>query len=116
MLQLHQVFLNLLSNAAQAMGSGGRLCVRTERDDDFFVVRIRDTGSGISERIRNRIFEPFFTTKSRGGGLGLAIARRTIELHGGTIVLDCPTTGGTVMTVVLPRVTATEGSLTAATQ
>ena len=49
-------------------------------------------------------------------GLGLAIARRTIELHGGTIVLDCPTTGGTVMTVVLPRVTATEGSLTAATQ
>lgn len=48
------------------------------------------------------IFEPFFTTKARGGGLGLPIARRTAELHGGTLTLRCPPDGGTVMTLRLP--------------
>jgi len=48
------------------------------------------------------VFEPFFTTKARGGGLGLPIARRTAELHGGTLTLDCPAVGGTIVTMSLP--------------
>jgi signal transduction histidine kinase len=113
---LRATFLNLFLNAAQAMGGQGTIRVTVAADEHNNTITIADTGPGIPADIRDRVFEPFFTTKSRGGGLGLAIARRTIELHGGTIVLDCPTTGGTVMTVVLPRVTATEGSLTAAAQ
>jgi signal transduction histidine kinase len=48
------------------------------------------------------VLEPFFTTKARGGGLGLPIARRTAELHGGTLAFDCPADGGTVVTLTLP--------------
>jgi signal transduction histidine kinase len=66
------------------------------------VIQIRDTGPGIPEEIREQIFEPFFTTKARGGGLGLPIARRTVELHGGSLSLDCPADGGTVVTMTLP--------------
>ena len=65
-------------------------------------VEVRDGGPGIPEAVRARVFEPFFTTKARGGGLGLSIARRTVELHGGTVTLDCPASGGTVVTIHLP--------------
>jgi len=94
--------LNLLLNAAQAMGSDGRIVVRTSRDDGWSTIQVRDTGPGIPADIRDQVFEPFFTTKARGGGLGLPIARRTAELHGGTLTLDCPVSGGTVVTLSLP--------------
>jgi PAS domain S-box-containing protein len=95
--------LNLLLNAAQAMtGRGGRITVTTGRRRDMAVLEIRDTGPGIPAEIRDQIFEPFFTTKARGGGLGLPIARRTAELHGGAITLDAPADGGTIITVSLP--------------
>ena len=94
--------LNLLLNAAQAMAGRGRIDVATRRDDDRAVLEIRDTGPGIPADIRSQVFEPFFTTKSRGGGLGLPIARRTAELHGGSLTLDCPETGGTLISVRLP--------------
>ena len=95
--------LNLLLNAAQAMaGRGGRITVTTARQRDMAVLEIRDTGPGIPAEIRDQIFEPFFTTKARGGGLGLPIAKRTAELHGGAITLDAPADGGTVITVSLP--------------
>ena len=63
---------------------------------------VADSGPGVSEADRERVFDPFFTTKARGGGLGLPIARRTAELHGGSLVLDCPDSGGTVVTMRLP--------------
>jgi PAS domain S-box-containing protein len=94
--------LNLLLNAAQAMAGKGRIVVGTTREDGSAVVRISDTGPGIAPEIREQIFEPFFTTKARGGGLGLAIARRTAELHGGALTLECPPEGGTVLTMSLP--------------
>lgn len=99
---LRAVFLNLLLNAAQAMDGGGRIDVRGSSRHDRCRIEIADTGPGVPEDILDRIFEPFFTTKSRGGGLGLAIAKRTIELHGGTLVLTCPPEGGTVVSVDLP--------------
>jgi PAS domain S-box-containing protein len=94
--------LNLLLNATQAMGGRGAIVVATGRRGDEAILEVRDTGPGIPPDIRDQVFEPFFTTKSRGGGLGLPIARRTAELHGGTLTLDCPETGGTVVTITLP--------------
>ena len=95
--------LNLLLNAAQAMAaSGGHIAITTYRRDGMAVVEIRDSGPGIPDEIRDQIFEPFFTTKARGGGLGLPIARRTAELHGGTLALECPAAGGTIVTMSLP--------------
>jgi len=99
---LRATVLNLLLNAAQAMSGRGRIVVRTSREDGSAIVQMRDTGPGIPPEIREQIFEPFFTTKARGGGLGLPIARRTAELHGGSLTLECPGEGGTVVTMTLP--------------
>jgi PAS domain S-box-containing protein len=100
---IRAMLLNLLLNAAQAMTAGaGGIMVRTTQRDDVAVVEVRDTGPGIPPDIRPQIFEPFFTTKARGGGLGLPIARRTAELHGGSLTVDCPAGGGTVVTIRLP--------------
>lgn len=99
---LRAAVLNLFLNAAQAMGGMGRIAVTIARRDEQCVVGIRDTGPGIPADLRERVFEPFFTTKARGGGLGLPIARRTAELHGGTLTLTCPGEGGCVFTLTLP--------------
>ena len=99
---LRATLLNLLINAAQAMGGRGRVILAARQRGDRAVIEVRDTGPGIPEPLRDQIFEPFFTTKARGGGLGLPIARRTAELHGGTLTLACPREGGTVMTLMLP--------------
>jgi two-component system CheB/CheR fusion protein len=94
--------LNLLLNAAQAMAGKGRILVTLRQSDKSAVIEVRDSGPGIPAEIRDRIFEPFFTTKARGGGLGLPIARRTAELHGGSLSCDCPPDGGTVVALTLP--------------
>jgi two-component system sensor histidine kinase PilS (NtrC family) len=94
--------LNLLLNAAQAMNGHGRITVTVARHDDAGVIRVHDTGPGIPPELREQVFEPFFTTKARGGGLGLPIARRTAELHGGTLTLECPPDGGTTVSLALP--------------
>ena len=99
--------LNLLLNAAQAMGGAGRIAIAISQHDERAVIEVRDTGPGIPPDIRARVFEPFFTTKARGGGLGLPIARRTAELHNGSLTLTCPEEGGTIMTLTLPLRLAT---------
>jgi len=99
---LRAAVLNLFLNAAQAMNGRGRIAVTIARRDDRCTIDIRDGGPGIPTELRERVFEPFFTTKARGGGLGLPIARRTAELHHGTLTLDCPETGGCVFTLALP--------------
>lgn len=99
---LRAALLNLLLNAAQAMTGRGRITVTLGRVDDWATIVVRDTGPGIPPGVREQVLEPFFTTKARGGGLGLPIAWRMAELHGGTLELDCPTDGGTVVTLTLP--------------
>ena len=94
--------LNLLLNVAQTMGVNGQIAVAIAQRDERCVLEIRDSGLGILPEIRERVFEPFFTTKARGGGLGLPIARRTAELHGGTLTLTAPATGGTIFTLTIP--------------
>jgi PAS domain S-box-containing protein len=94
--------LNLLLNAAQAMGGRGDIAISIRRNGPECIVEIRDNGPGIPLDQRERVFEPFFTTKARGGGLGLPIARRAAELHGGSLVLASPDSGGSVFTLTLP--------------
>jgi signal transduction histidine kinase len=96
--------LNLVLNAAQALQGSGRITVSTAaRPAGMVEMQVRDTGPGIPPEIREQVFEPFFTTKVRGGGLGLPIAQRTAELHGGSLTVACPAEGGTVFTLTLPR-------------
>ena len=99
---LRATVLNLVLNAAQAMAGRGHIGLKLGRAGDFATIEVSDNGPGIPAEIRERIFEPFFTTKARGGGLGLPIAKRTAELHGGSLALECPDGGGTVATLRLP--------------
>jgi len=87
--QLHQVFLNLLTNAVQAMPRGGEIHISTRLEGEQVAISIRDTGGGIPEEVRPRIFDPFFTTKppGQGTGLGLSISYGIVSRLGGTI--DC---------------------------
>jgi PAS domain S-box-containing protein len=94
--------LNLLLNAAQSMEAAGHIGVSITAAHTRAVIAIRDTGIGITPALAERVFEPFFTTKARGGGLGLPIARRTAERHGGSLTLAPASGGGTVATLALP--------------
>ena len=94
--------LNLLLNSAQAMNGQGRIRVVTSLRDGTWTLEVIDNGPGIPSDLREQVLEPFFTTKARGGGLGLPIARRVAELHGGTLALTFPTAGGTRVTIAAP--------------
>ena len=85
--QLKQVIWNLVSNASDACGPGGRLQVRLGREGGRAVLEVEDSGLGIAPEDLSRIFDPFFTTKERGTGLGLAIVHRIVEAHGGRIAV-----------------------------
>jgi signal transduction histidine kinase len=105
---LRQVFLNLLSNAGDAMPSGGDLTVRLANGSlhgaPAVAVDFADTGHGVAPENAAEIWEPFYTTKpeGEGTGLGLAICRRIVEEHGGTISLESRLGQGTVVRLVLP--------------
>jgi signal transduction histidine kinase len=99
---LKPVLLNLLLNAGQAMQGKGKISVSVAAGNDMCELTVSDHGPGIVPEVRDRIFEPFFSTKHRGTGLGLPIARRIIEAHGGEIDVSCPAAGGTVVVVRLP--------------
>jgi signal transduction histidine kinase len=99
---LRGALVNLLLNAAQAMGGRGVIRVSVRVVEGRCHIAIRDSGPGIPEELRARVFEPFFTTKHRGSGLGLAIVRQSVEAHGGEITLTCPAGGGTVVSLDLP--------------
>jgi two-component system sensor kinase FixL len=96
------VFQNLFINAAQAMQGKGRLRVSLSSREGWNHIEIADEGPGIAPEIRQTLFRPFHTTKARGTGLGLATARKLVDLHGGRITVACPDSGGTVVTVELP--------------
>jgi signal transduction histidine kinase len=104
--QVNQVFLNLVTNAAQAMDKpGGRITVTTRREGEKAVaVEVADNGKGIPDDVLPRIFDPFFTTKEvgKGTGLGLSIVYKIVNQHGGRIDVKSQVGKGTVFTVVLP--------------
>ncbi len=108
--QLDLVFGNLIRNAIQAMPEGGRLTIRTFETSEVtgklpksgVIVSVADTGEGIPEEHLERIFEPLFSTKTQGIGLGLALTKRLVEAHGGSIEVESEVGVGSTFTVRLP--------------
>ena len=100
--QLHQVFLNMIQNALQAMEGPGDIRIHGRRDDGWLEVRVEDSGPGFPRENLSRVFSPFFTTKPDGTGLGLAIAKRIVEEHGGTIAAENTAAGSGCLRVRLP--------------
>jgi len=103
--KLEQVFINLLSNAVEAMPNGGTITIMTMRNDAGVRIRIVDTGSGIPKENLSRVFDPFFTTKEPGAGtgLGLSICYGIIKDHNGMIDLNSIVDKGTTVTITLPE-------------
>jgi signal transduction histidine kinase len=100
---LEQAFLNLLINAAESLASGKCAEIGVMHTPDAIVVRIRDEGAGIPPDQLSRVLDPFFTTKESGTGLGLPVARRVVEAHGGSLLIDSIVGVGTTVEVRLPR-------------
>jgi signal transduction histidine kinase len=93
---------NVIENALHAMPGSGRLTVVSRRSSPGIVVEVADTGVGMDQEAVNKIFEPYFSTKATGTGLGLTIAKRNIELNGGTIAVTSERGVGTTVTMRLP--------------
>jgi signal transduction histidine kinase len=93
---------NIVENALHAMPAQGSLRITSRAEDDAVAIRIEDTGFGMDEEALGRVFEPYFSTKTAGTGLGLPIARRNIELSGGSISVESEKGRGTAVTIRLP--------------
>ena len=102
--QINQVFLNLLTNAAQAIDGPGSVTIETRERDGEVQASFTDTGSGIPDDVLPRVFDPFFTTKpiGEGTGLGLSIVHKIVKSHGGSIHVRTAVGQGTTFTVCLP--------------
>lgn len=102
-LRFDQVLINLLSNAQRYSPPGGRITLATCQEKDEVIIRVADSGSGVSDEVREMIFEPFYRGDRSGLGLGLAIAKSLVELHNGRIwVENRPRGQGSVFCVALP--------------
>jgi signal transduction histidine kinase len=109
-LQLKQVLINLIQNAADSIGSKGTITLRSRsgegrlggRPTRTVALEIEDTGPGISPEVQERLFDPFFSTKENGTGLGLAIAAKIIDQHKGTLDFETRLGHGTVFRIMLP--------------
>jgi two-component system sensor kinase FixL len=96
------VLQNLVLNSAHATKGQGRIDITVSEQDDACSIVIADNGPGMPPELQAKLFTPFFTTKTRGTGLGLSTARRFVEAQGGTLHLECPPSGGTVVRLMLP--------------
>jgi signal transduction histidine kinase len=109
--QIQQVIINLVQNAADSIAGTGTITLRARADrkrisngeTEVVILEVADTGKGIQPETEKRLFDPFFTTKATGTGLGLPIAARIVERHGGTIQYQTQVNFGTTFGVVLPK-------------
>lgn len=99
--KLSVVFVNLLTNAIQAMDESGKLIIDASENDSQIIIKIKDSGPGISQELKPKIFKPLFTTKQMGTGLGLTSCKRIIEKHGGKISVE--NDNGAVFTFSIPK-------------
>jgi two-component system sensor histidine kinase HydH len=100
--RIRQALVNILQNAFQASPAGKPPAVRVARERNDLVIEVRDFGAGLPEGSEGRLFDPFFTTRTNGTGLGLAVASRVVEAHGGAITARNHPEGGAVFRIVLP--------------
>ena len=109
--QLQQVLINLVQNAADSIGTGGRIVLRArpdrkriaEKEMPVAVLEVADTGKGIPPEVEKRLFDPFFTTKAGGTGLGLSIAERVVRMNGGVLQYQTQVNRGSTFGIVFPR-------------
>ncbi len=99
---LKQAVINLIKNGLEAVERGGRITVRTRRDEKAVAVTVADTGPGIAPEAVERLYEPFFSTKPRGTGLGLSIAQQIAREHGGELTVSSPVGHGAEFRLRLP--------------
>ena len=100
--QMREVVLNVIINAVQAMPNGGKLSIKTAKENEFLKLEISDTGKGITKKVLDNLFVPFFTTKSKGLGLGLFISNEIVKAHKGKIEVDTRLDKGTTFKIILP--------------
>ena len=120
--QVQQVLINLAQNAADSMPDGGAITLRARkgaaslrnRSEPVAIVEVADTGGGVPPEIERKLFDPFVTSKEAGVGLGLSIAARIVEKHGGLIQFASHPKHGTTFTVILPRERNGNGSANSA--
>jgi signal transduction histidine kinase len=108
--RLKSCLFNIAINALQSMPAGGHLAATVQRSDGSVAVSISDTGVGISEESLGKIFEPYFSTKQAGFGLGLAVTKKIIEEHRGSVNVNSRVDHGTTFTVRLPVIDDSEGT------
>ncbi|MEW6002361.1 MAG: ATP-binding protein [Nitrospirota bacterium] len=101
--QMERVFINLFTNAIDAMSGEGNLIVRTGQYDNLVEIKVSDSGRGMPVETAEKVFEPFFTTKDRGTGLGLAIVFNIIKKHDGEITIKSEEGKGTTFSIKLPK-------------
>lgn len=112
--RVKELLSNLLANACEAMPGGGKISVAEEEGflepyGSVVILQVDDNGPGVPASLRERIFEPFYTTKEEGTGLGLPLARRIAEEHGGTLTLSASKSGGARFTLILPKAASGKG-------
>jgi signal transduction histidine kinase len=101
---IHEVLLNLVLNAADAMPEGGRLEIVTENTGCALAITVKDSGTGMSEEVREKCLQPFFTTKgAKGTGIGLAMVNNIVKEHGGTITIESAPGAGTSIVMTFPN-------------
>ena len=102
--KLNQVFMNILSNAIQAIDGNGEIFIKTKTEGSNVIIQIRDSGKGMTDEVQKRVFEPFYTTKGmgKGTGLGLSISYSIVEQHNGKIDISSESSKGTEFIITLP--------------
>ena len=100
--KMMRVFINLIKNAIDAMPEKGTLEIRSRQTGENVEIAFADTGTGIPNEVLPKIFSPLFTTKAQGMGFGLAICKRIVDSHGGTIAVKTAVNKGTTFTITLP--------------
>jgi len=107
--KVKRAFINIIKNAVEAMPKGGTLTTKSRKSNGNVEFSFSDTGVGVSKRTMKRLWTPLFTTKAKGMGFGLAICKRIVEAHGGSISVKSVRGKGTTFTVTIPTKSKTDG-------
>jgi signal transduction histidine kinase len=95
--------MNIVKNSVEAIANRGTIDIDVNADDEYTILTIRDSGSGIDERSLDKIMHPFFTTKAQGMGLGLAYVKKIVDAHGGRVRIESARGSGTCIILAFPK-------------